>query len=169
VQPRHRNGKGDAVRNLVVLLFLGAMLVPAVAWADSTPRTIASGEPGARALARRPGTIVYSGDGAAFLAGSGVSARYPGRLRWTSWNDTQAYGTGSDWHNDCTPSCVDGTFYAYPAYVHLYDPAYLGGQLIFTRMTVTYPHARPPYPAYRSGRVTMRASFDAQYDSYYLN
>jgi hypothetical protein len=42
------------------------------------------------------------------------------------------------------------------------DPAWLGGQLIFTRMTVTYPYARPPYPTYRSGKVTTRASYDPE-------
>jgi hypothetical protein len=141
-------------------------VVPA-AWADSTPLVIKDGEPGAKALGRTPGLLVYSGDGSAFMAGLGASTRNSGHLHWTTWNQTQARGWGGDWHDDCTPDCADGTYSAYRVNVHLYRPEQLGGHLVFSRMTMTYPARRPPYPAYRTGTVTMSARYEAQYDSYF--
>jgi hypothetical protein len=60
-----------------------------------------------------------------------------------------------------------GNFTAFQANVHLYRPGVLGGHVVFTRMTVTYPGTVPPYPAYESGRWTVRAHYDTQYRSYF--
>ena len=155
------------MRKLLGLMAGLSLLLTPAAGASATPPTINSEEPGAKALARRPALIVYSGDGAAFLAGLGASAGYPAHLHWTMWSRTQAQAWGGDWHNNCLPSCVQGIFTAYRANVHLDRPEVLGGHLVFTRMTVTYPDAVPPYPAYKSGTWTVRAHYDAQYDSYF--
>jgi hypothetical protein len=118
--------------------------------ANATPQ-IPDGRTSATATVRRPRTIVYSADGSAFLAGDGKSARSPGNLKWSSWSSSKAVATGADWHDNCAPSCAKGTYKAYRGTVVLSHPTKLGGRLVFTRMTVTYSGAHPPYLAYKSG------------------
>ena len=84
-------------------------------------------------------------------------------LRWTSWTSAEGRGSGADWHDNCVPDCADGIVYAYPANVRVYRPERLAGYLVFTRMTITYTGARPPYPAYRSGSVTYTVRYVARY------
>jgi len=35
-------------------------------------------------------------------------------LRWASWTETQAVGTGTLWYNDCSPSCASGHYHYVP-------------------------------------------------------
>lgn len=67
-------------------------------------------------------------------------------LHWSSWGN-QAFGTGTEKINDCTPDCADGKFISYPALVVLWRPeARPGhpGQRYFSRVTRIYTGARPP-------------------------
>jgi hypothetical protein len=110
---------------------------------------------------RRPFEIVYSADGSALLAGRGSGPSRPpahlsAGLKWLSWNSTEARGSGADWHDNCVPDCATGTYYRYPANMVAYRPRHLGGYLLYTRLTVTYTGARPPYPAYRKGFITFK-------------
>lgn len=154
--------------------FIGALAVavvltaPAAAAGAAIPLAADSQAPGAQGLAYRPASIVYSEDGSAYLAGRGTSARYPGRLIWTTWNTNQARGYGSTWLDNCKPNCAAGTYSSYRSNVRLYRPRMLGGHLVFTRMTVTFPASRPPYPAYRSGSWTARLSYSSSYGGAYF-
>lgn len=84
-------------------------------------------------------------------------------LTWTSWNLTGGRAWGADWHNNCTPDCARGTYFAYRANVHVYRPEHMAGHMLFTRMTVTYTGAHPPYPAYRHGSVTYTLHYAPTY------
>lgn len=108
--------------------------------------------------------MVYSGDGAASLAGRGSTF---GRLRWTSWTRTGGLAWGADWHDNCVPDCANGTYHDYPANVHVYRPQRVGGYLLFTRMTVDYIGARPPYPAYGHASITFRLDYNAAYNTFF--
>jgi hypothetical protein len=119
------------------------------------------------AFARRPSAIVYSGDDSALLAGRGSGpSRPPARLSswisWRSWTSTEARGSGADWHDNCVPDCATGTYYPYADALRAYRPRRLGGYLLFTRLTVTYAGARPPYPAYRNGFITFKLGYTAK-------
>lgn len=126
-----------------------AVLQSAATAAAATPRGFDGG-----ALKRRPATIIYTGDGSALLAGRGRSgAQAFGHLHWTSWGRRSARAWGDDWHDNCLPDCAGGTFTGYHANVTLHRPGWLGGRRVFTRLTVTYPRSRPPYPFYRHHRT----------------
>lgn len=107
----------------------------------------------------KPIQIVYSGDGQAFLAGTGSTSSH---LVWTTWSSRQGRGRGADWHNNCVPNCAEGTFTAYPATVRVYRPRRVAGYLLFTRMTTTYIRTQPPYPGYRRPAVTYKLDYDAR-------
>lgn len=88
----------------------------------------------------RPYIVVLSVDGSGLLGG--FSGRHPtestrgkpfGRLHWTTWNSTEGRASGAEWLNNCRPSCARGTYHAYKATVHVYDPGRSG---VFLRMTV---------------------------------
>jgi len=68
-------------------------------------------------------------------------------LRWVSWAASQAFGTGTETVNTCTPDCADGTFVSYPALIALWRPEPLPGHpgvLYFTRITRIYRSNRTP-------------------------
>jgi hypothetical protein len=68
-------------------------------------------------------------------------------LHWVSWAASQAFGTGTEKVNACTPDCADGKFASYPALITLWRPEPLPGHpgvLYFTRITRIYPANRPP-------------------------
>jgi hypothetical protein len=68
-------------------------------------------------------------------------------LHWASWADGQAFGTGTETVNTCTPDCADGKLVSYPALITLWRPAPLPGHpgvRYFTRITRIYPFNRPP-------------------------
>lgn len=128
----------------------------------TTPLVLANWEPlGHGALRRRPSQIVYSGDGAAYLGGD--SGMYSA-LRWIRYAQLGARATGADWHNDCVPDCVDGTFHAYRAAIHLFRPERVAGHRLFTRMVVRYLGVIPPYPAARRA-ITFRLHYSPAYNT----
>jgi hypothetical protein len=68
-------------------------------------------------------------------------------LHWASWAGSQAFGTGTEKVNTCTPDCADGKFVSYPALITLWRPEPLPGHpgvRYFTRITRIYPFNRPP-------------------------
>lgn len=68
-------------------------------------------------------------------------------LRWVDWAPSQAFGTGAEVVNTCTPNCADGKLVSYPALIALWRPEPLPGHpgvRYFTRITRIYPAARPP-------------------------
>ena len=68
-------------------------------------------------------------------------------LHWASWADGQAFGTGTEKVNTCTPDCADGKLVSYPALITLWRPEPLPGHpgvRYFTRITRIYPASRPP-------------------------
>ena len=71
----------------------------------------------------RPGFIGTSPTGGNFLAGwtgRKSAKRGFGRLRWSRWTQTDANATGALWQDDCRPACVNGTYHATRAKIHLY-------------------------------------------------
>lgn len=133
--------------------------------AQPTPRIPAyGGVPRYAGFQSKPFWIIYSGDGAALLAGRGSTSS---RLHWTSWNAAEGDAWGADWHNNCVPDCARGTFFAFRATVKVYRPRRPGGYLLFTRMRVTYTGKRPPGYAHQT--LVFRLSYSPQYGTYYLN
>ena len=68
-------------------------------------------------------------------------------LHWVSWANNQAFGTGTEKVNTCTPDCADGKFVSYPALITLWRPEPFPGHpgvRYFTRITRIYPSNRPP-------------------------
>jgi hypothetical protein len=87
-----------------------------------------------------------SEDGNAFIVGpwsgtyrgwSHAPKRFP-PIAWTSWTTSQADGVGAWVAGDCKPSCVQGTFRAYPVRLVEWRPRSLQGQRVFTRLRWTY-------------------------------
>jgi len=63
-----------------------------------------------------------------------------------SWG-SQAFGTGTETINSCTPDCADGKLVPYPVLVAVWRPEPLPGHpgvSYFTRMTRIYTANRPP-------------------------
>ena len=48
-------------------------------------------------------------------------------LHWVSWANNQAFGTGTEKVNTCTPDCADGKLVSYPALITLWRPEPLPG------------------------------------------
>lgn len=69
---------------------------------------------------------------------------YLRHLTWVTWNST-ALAAGTEWINDCTPDCAQGTFRHYRVVVVLWRPRPLPGSSsdYFTRLTTLYTHKRP--------------------------
>ena len=152
-----------AVLGLAVLVALAAAAQATPL--HQTPRVLASG--GTPPYARfqwEPFRIVYSGDGAALVAGRGGISNH---LRWTTWNHKEGLAWGANWHDNCIPSCAQGTYFAYRANVRVYRPRQVGTRLLFTRLTVTYTGARPPYPAYPHRSITYELRVDAVYNDFF--
>ena len=67
-------------------------------------------------------------------------------LHWVSWAAGQAFGTGTEKVNTCTPDCADGKLVSYPALIALWRPEPLPGHpgvRYFTRITRIYPASLP--------------------------
>jgi hypothetical protein len=85
----------------------------------------------------RPGAYTIAcGDGNDYLNG----------LSWTSWAPRLAAATGVEHVNDCVPYCAAGHFHSYPVDVVLWGSAAAGpGHQRYTKITMLYPGAHPPY------------------------
>jgi hypothetical protein len=99
-----------------------------------------------KGLQIRPTVITYTGDGTGFFAGYGAPGHRPhiGTLHWTTWTTERATATGGDWIDNCTPDCATGWRTAYRVSLIADQPEVFHGYSVFTRLTVTYTHGRPP-------------------------
>ena len=61
---------------------------------------------------------------------------YVARMRWTTWNDRRAVGTGVAHVNDCNPDCADGHYTTHRVTVHLARPRERCGSRFFTTISV---------------------------------
>lgn len=81
----------------------------------------------------RPGSVVLSGDSTL-----GLKA-----MRWTTWGQERAQGTGLGWSDACTTSCAAGPIDTEPVQVVLSGGGFSCGREFFTRLELTWP-ARVP-------------------------
>jgi len=96
----------------------------------------------------KPGTITLAcADGGAGLKD----------LHWTSWTPELASAYGTEWQNDCKPSCAQGHVHYYPVVAMLWGSATVTGhpgELRYTKATLSYPKGRPAvYVTSCSGKV----------------
>jgi hypothetical protein len=56
------------------------------------------------------------------VSSSQFKARHDGHIQWTSWTGAQATGVGTQWQNDCSPSCPTGTYRPKSVTIRVYDP-----------------------------------------------
>ena len=64
------------------------------------------------------------------------------KLSWTSWNATEATGTGVSWVDNCVPNCAQGKWTRQNAIVVLWRAkpvAHHKGQSAYSKMTLLYP------------------------------
>lgn len=130
----------------VILLALGVLAGCASAHIGTTvPASLANNQAGSTVVAdcsgqqqTRPSSLVLT----CADANDALTA-----LRWVSWANNQAFGTGTEKVNTCKPDCADGKFVSYPALITLWRPEPLPGHSgvrYFTRITRIYPSNRPP-------------------------
>jgi hypothetical protein len=71
---------------------------------------------------------------------------YLSKLTWAAWGSTAAFATGTEWMNDCVPSCARGHFHSYAVLAVLWRaaprPGHAGEQH-YTRLTIIYRGSRP--------------------------
>ena len=128
----------------VALAGMTVLVTASAALASATPTVPAASGTSGKGLKAKPSSIIYTGDGSAFLAGARKSASHTKALTWTSWSASSGKGSGYNWLNSCKPDCASGTFHSYPVTLKVWRPKTVAGQLIFTRMTVTYTSKLPP-------------------------
>jgi hypothetical protein len=94
-----------------------------------------------------------------FFAGTNRASRHPriASLRWRTWTSTSATGSGSDWRDNCTPGCSNGTYTPYPVTIAAQRPRRRSGYLLFTRLVVVYTH-RVPRHEHRHFSLTLEYS-----------
>jgi len=134
-------------------IFITCLAIPgattAVA-ATALPKVPTSFQTAARNLVIRPRGILVSQDGNASVWGPG-SRGFTGEdnfprepaIRWTRWAPSVALATGSLVQGNCSPSCAQGTFTAYPVSLRMWRSAVVHGELIFTRFSYTFVASRP--------------------------
>lgn len=123
------------MRRLSILVASAVCLVLPAAARATLPKVLARQTNSGFAV--RPASIAYTGDGTGIIGGGdGSSARRPGHLRWTTYDDRQGVATGVVWLDDCEPDCADGTFSGVPVSVHVFAPD--AGR--FTRLTLKYTY-----------------------------
>ena len=135
-------------RKISILVAVGALItVPAALGSGAAlpklPSTI--GPPGKGDLKAKPASIVYTGDGSAFLAGGPKSNHRAKPLNWSSWTATAGTGSGFNWVNNCNPNCAGGTFHRFAVKLDAYRPRKVGGHLIFSRLRVTFTGKAPKH------------------------
>jgi hypothetical protein len=79
------------------------------------------------------------------LSGDGTTALF--NMTWTTWNATEAVGTGTEKIDDCNPNCAAGTLHAIAVRVTLSDPVLVcqpsAGAWYWTRVTFVWPDGLP--------------------------
>jgi hypothetical protein len=110
----------------VALVLVASPIAPAAAG----PKVVFVDCDGAATAASvRPRTIVLAcGDGNAQLI----------KLHWSTWGGTTATGRGTAVLNDCTPTCVGGTFRRYPMRVSLSAIKPCRDLRQYTRLRIVY-------------------------------
>jgi hypothetical protein len=79
------------------------------------------------------------------LSGDGTTALW--NMTWTSWDATQADGTGTEKIDDCNPNCAAGTLHSVAVRVALSKPVLVcasgKGTWYWTRVIFTWPNGLP--------------------------
>lgn len=101
--------------------------------ASGSPRMLAYNA--SARFVRRPATVVPYGNSAAVSTVLGRLTATRGKpIHWVRWNRTEAYGRGTLWQNDMTPTIAQGTWRGRPATLRAYRV--VNGR--YTRLTVRY-------------------------------
>jgi len=79
---------------------------------------------------------------------SGDSTVFLSKMKWTTWSETKAVGTGIDKIDGCNPDCAAGPVYSVPTVVTLSNPvkACFGSNaphMVWTRASFRFPHGLP--------------------------
>jgi hypothetical protein len=79
---------------------------------------------------------------------SGDSTVFLSKMKWTTWSETEAVGTGIDKIDGCNPDCAAGPVYSVPTVVTLSNPvkACFGSDaphMVWTRASFRFPHGLP--------------------------
>ena len=85
----------------------------------------------------KPGTIALA------CADNGAGLTH---LRWISWTPELASAYGTEWENDCKPSCAQGHVHNYPVVAMLWGSAAVKGhpgERRYTKVTLSYTKGRP--------------------------
>jgi hypothetical protein len=96
----------------------------------------------------KPGTISLA------CADNGIGLTH---LHWTSWTPQLASAYGTNWENDCKPSCAQGHVHNYPVVAVLWGSATVTGhpgERRYTEATLSYTKRRPAvYATSCNGKV----------------
>ncbi len=96
----------------------------------------------------KPGTISLA------CADNGIGLTH---LHWTSWTPQLASAYGTNWENDCKPSCAQGHVHNYPVVALLWGSATVKGhpgERRYTEATLSYTKRRPAvYATSCNGKV----------------
>jgi hypothetical protein len=128
----------------------------ATATASSAPVTATSSAPATVAAApvvylaeggSVTGTFVHAPSCRPDCALSGDSTASLSGMAWSTWNATEAVGTGTEQLDDCDPNCAAGTLHAIPVRVTLSKPVTIcvagKGKLFWTQVTFRWPDGLP--------------------------
>ncbi|MHB1066899.1 MAG: hypothetical protein ACYC2Z_05675 [Candidatus Nanopelagicales bacterium] len=128
-------------RTLVPLAAL-ALAVAGIAAVAPSPASAAQAGPGDTGIVDCAGKIVVKPKQMTITcADAGVSII---KLKWTTWNDNTARGTGVLAWNTCLPeTCVDGIVQEYPVRITLGRVASGVEGSIFSRATLRFPETGP--------------------------
>ena len=79
---------------------------------------------------------------------SGDSTVFLSKMKWTTWSETEAVGTGIDKIDGCNPDCATGPIYSVPTVVTLSNPvkACSGSDaphMVWTRASFRFRHGLP--------------------------
>lgn len=134
-------------RNLLVAaLAVLALLVPAVPAQAAHLPALPTDLGGAQELQVRPAIVSFTGDGTGYFGGftgrgaightQSATRFYAelGRIHWSTWNATQAVGTGAVWLNDGIPNDAMGTFHPYAVSLRASDVSHG----LFTHLSYRY-------------------------------
>lgn len=77
-------------------------------------------------------------------------------LHWATWTRRFASGYGTEYQNDCMPSCAQGREHYYPVLITLWGSGSVAGhpaERRYTEITLIYPGARPPVYKVVNGKL----------------
>lgn len=136
-----------ALASLASLLVMGAGSVgpspSGASLAAAAPVSALIDACGAGSYEMEPTSVVLA------CADAGIIAS---KLVWTHWTSARAVATGVATVEDCTPSCVAGHTYAYPAELTLSKTRLLDGRLLFTTAALRFTGRLPI--GWRAGRTS---------------